>query len=72
MKTIKVGAWDGEQVSIQIEDSATLNDALKIAGMKLAPTQQIVSYSNAMPADADDAITDGETYLLTGNQVSGQ
>lgn len=71
MKTVQIGAWDGDQPTITVPDNATVQDALRIAGMSLASTQQIVSYTNSENVGVGDSVLDGETYILTGNQVSG-
>lgn len=72
MKTIQIGAWDGEQQQIQVEDNATINDALSAAGLRLARSQSVTAFSNAQDVDLGSTVNDGETYLLTGNQESGQ
>ena len=70
-KTIQIGDWDGKQQTITIEDNSTLQDALRIAGITAKVSQQVVAYSDASPVDFSDSLIDGETYLLTGSQVSG-
>jgi len=70
-KQIRIGAWDGEQASIQVEDSATISQALQIAGLTLAPSQSVTTFSDAQDVGLDSLVQDGETYLLTGNQQSG-
>ena len=71
MKTITIGEWDGEQKQISVEDTTTVQQALQIAGIRPARTQQITTFSNADRVESDEIVSDGETYLLTGNQVSG-
>ena len=71
MKTIQIGPWDGDQASIQVADTATLNDALREAGLSLAPSQSITTLSDTQDLGLNDVVQNGETYLLTGNQVSG-
>lgn len=71
MKTINIGPYDGDQVQIQVEDNATINDALRTAGLTLARSQSVTSYSDAENLDLGSSVQDGETYLITGNQSSG-
>jgi len=71
MKTIQIGPWDGDQASIQVADDATLNDAMQQAGLTLAASQSITTLSDAQDLDRHDTVQDGETYLITGNQQSG-
>jgi hypothetical protein len=70
-KTISIGAWDGEQSTIQVEDSATISQALQIAGLTLSPSQSVTTFSDAQDVELNSVVREGETYLLTGNQVSG-
>ncbi len=70
MKTITIGDWDGEQKQINVEDTTTLQEAMQIAGIRQARTQQITTFSNADRVEPGEVVSDGETYLLTGNQVS--
>jgi hypothetical protein len=72
MKTVFVGPWDGEQVQIQVEDAATIGQVLSAAGLRLANSQTITTLSSATDLSINDGVVDGETYVLTGNQVSGQ
>ena len=71
MKNIRIGAWDGEQVLIQVQDEATVSDALRTAGLQLAQSQSVTTFSDAQDVELNSLVRDGETYLLTGNQVSG-
>ena len=72
MKTVRIGPVDGEQASFQVEDNATIAQALAVAGLRMAPSQSITSFSDAQDISLGEMVRDGETYLLTGNQVSGQ
>ena len=71
MKTVVVGEWDGEHSEVSLEDTATVNDALHKAGYSLRSNQQITAYSNALRVNTDEIVSDGETYLITGSQISG-
>lgn len=70
MKTIQIGPWDGDQVSIQVSDNATLSDALQQAGLVITASQSITTLSDTQDLSVDTLVQDGETYLLTGNQES--
>ena len=71
MKTIQIGDVFGELKTVRLEDSQTLANALQLAGLSVQNTQQIVSQSNAAQIEPGELATDGETYVITGNQVSG-
>jgi len=71
MKTIKIGPWDGEQRQIQVEDSATVSQALQAAGLRISSQQSVSTFSDAQDVGLNEVVSDGETYLLTGNQISG-
>lgn len=71
MKTVIVGEWDGEHAEVSLEDTATVHEALHKAGYSLRSNQQITAYSSAARVDADEIVSDGETYLITGSQISG-
>ncbi len=70
-KTINIGPWDGEQPQIQVEDNATLSDALQMAGLSLAASQQINTLTDPTALNLGDGIIEGETYLLTSTDDSG-
>lgn len=72
MKTIQIGPWDGDQVSIQVSDNATLSDALQQAGLTITASQSITTLSDTQDLSVNTLVQDGETYLLTGNQASGK
>jgi hypothetical protein len=71
MKNISIGAWDGDQVQLSVDDNATVSQVLQQANLQVAPSQSVTAYSNSEPVRMSDQVFDGETYLLTGNQVSG-
>ena len=70
-KTIQIGHWDEEQRTIEVNDNATVRDALRIAKLVASGNQQITSHTDAMSIELDEVVRDGETYLLTSNDVSG-
>ncbi len=71
-KTIQIGGWDEDKRQVVVNDNATLSEALRIAGIRPTRTQQITAFSDAAAIDEGELVRDGETYLLTGNQVNGQ
>ena len=70
MKNVIIGPFDGEQVSIQVQDNATIADTLTAAGLSLTREQSVSSFSQAQDVELNDLVVDGETYLITGNHVS--
>lgn len=71
MKQFTIGSWDGEQRTIQVEDSATVGQALSQAGVSVARSQSVTTFSNASNVGLSESVVDGETYLLTSNNESG-
>ncbi len=71
MKQISIGSWDEEQRQIQVEDDSTVGSALRQAGVTVAETQSVSTFSNATNVGLNDNVVDGETYLLVSNSVSG-
>lgn len=71
-KTIQIGEVFGDTTEVVVDDNATVRQALQIAGVGIAPSQQLTSYSDAARIEMDEIARDGETYLLTSNHVSGR
>ena len=71
-KTIQIGEVFGDTQEVIVDDSATVRQALQIAGVRIAPSQQLTSYSDAARIEMDEVARDGETYLLTSSHVSGR
>jgi len=71
-KTINIGAWKGEQQELVVDDNSTLSNALQQAGLTITNSQQVTSYSDGSNNELNDVVRDGETYLITGNHVSGR
>jgi hypothetical protein len=71
MKKVIVGQWDGEQYELEVEDSATVGDVLRTAHLTPGSQQSITAFSDASTVRANEVARNGETYLLTGNHVSG-
>jgi len=71
-KTIQIGEVFGDTQEVVVDDTATVRQALQIAGVGMAQSQGITSYSDAAAIEMDEVVRDGETYLLTSNHVSGR
>lgn len=70
-RTIQIGEVFGETRQVTVSDESTLTDALRIAGMSLAPTQVILREQGAVRIEPDERVEDGMVYILTSNEVSG-
>lgn len=70
-KNISIGPWDGAQVQLTVDDNTTIAQALSLAGLQKQASQAVTTYSNAETVNLNDLVYDSETYLLTGQQVSG-
>lgn len=70
-KIIQIGHWDENQKTVELDDNATVRDALRIAKLTPSRNTQLISHSDAMPIEIDEVVRDGETYVLTSNDVSG-
>ena len=71
MKSITIGSWDGEEKVISVSDNATVSDVLSQAGITIANTQSVTTFSNAENVSLTSPVVDGESYFLTGNHQSG-
>jgi hypothetical protein len=71
MKKVIVGPFDGDQVELEVEDNATVADILRSAHLTMGSQQSVTSFSDASDVRLSDVARDGETYVLTGNHVSG-
>ena len=72
MKNIQIGNWDAEPATISVEDNCTIQQALQMANLQPTRTQTVTSYSTSLPVQRNEIVSDGEVYLLTGNQISGR
>ena len=70
-KNISIGPWDGAQVQLTVDDNTTIAQALSLAVLQKQSSQAVTTYSNAETVNLNDLVYDSETYLLTGQQVSG-
>ena len=70
MKVIQIGEVFGDTKSVEIEDTATLGDALKSAKLSLAPTQQLVD-EGARNVSESDIPDEGGVYLIASRDERG-
>ena len=70
VNTIQIGDVFGEVKSVELQDTQTLADALRIAGMHIAAAQQLIVNSTSQPTNVSEVPVENEVYLITSNQTS--
>lgn len=63
MKTLKVGTFPGTLKEIVIEDTATVKDALKIAGISVESDQEIKF--DGVITDLNSSVANGTLLIVT-------
>lgn len=70
-KVIQIGSVYGDLKSVELEDTATLGDALRLSGQSLTRTQQVMT-DTAVSANTSDVPRDGGIFFIGSRDTSGK
>ena len=68
--SIRIGAVPGVLTSLELDDRATVADALAASGRTLGPRQHIEIIGVEGPVLPEDALIDDKTYVISGSAAA--